>query len=254
MICNQQLARVLISIDSLSISPTNWHCSIFDWMVKPELFLRGALPRLNKRAGRCVFGVSSPLESNQMLSLGFRKNSPYTSNTRKRFVWLDSDLFRISSRDIRFQQCLRQSNGLLLVLTWNKIQNLLDDESNPMWMNGRGINEQFVRIGSIMLTWERGFVNLLANSFTSTRETYWCQIKSKQTARQRPLKLADLAGAFILLGIGLSSSFLVFLLELVAHGSPRLKSGPPSQWVPRGARCSIGGCSKYCSSRVPSLI
>ena len=43
-----------------------------------------------------------------------------------------------------------------------------------------------------------------------------CLMKNKEaSARQKPLTLTDMSSAFVILGIGISLSLLVFLLELV---------------------------------------
>lgn len=53
-----------------------------------------AVTMINKAYGKCLLGASPPLLSYQMLSIAFRKNSPYTASINKQLTNLVSSHYK----------------------------------------------------------------------------------------------------------------------------------------------------------------
>lgn len=66
-----------------------------------------------------------------------------------------------------------------------------------------------------MYLWENGLLKRWITKYYPNIEK--CRVKNwKPTGKASALKLNDMWGAFVLLGLGLSVSFLIYLMELIA--------------------------------------
>ena len=66
-----------------------------------------------------------------------------------------------------------------------------------------------------MQLWETGLLDKFVNDYFNVPNAEKCFSKKKSSAKDVPIKLVDLTGAFLILGIGLGAGILCFLIELV---------------------------------------
>ena len=66
-----------------------------------------------------------------------------------------------------------------------------------------------------MEAWEYGLIDHAVNEALSIPNAEKCFAKKEPTAKDVPIKLVDLTGAFLILGIGLGAAILCFLIELI---------------------------------------
>lgn len=71
----------------------------------------------------------------------------------------------------------------------------------------------FKLVFRIQYLWETGLMmHWLKNNLPPVDK---CLVKSKDSARQKPIKLVDLTSAFFILGIGVSIALFSFLMEVI---------------------------------------
>ena len=66
-----------------------------------------------------------------------------------------------------------------------------------------------------MQLWETGLLDKFVNDYFNVPNAEKCFSKKKSSAKDVPIKLVDLTGAFLILGIGLGAGILCFLIELI---------------------------------------
>lgn len=72
-----------------------------------------------------------------------------------------------------------------------------------------------------MNLWESGLVRLWVYNNVPRADECFATDRQRTSARQVPIQLSDLTSAFLILGIGLGSSAICFLLEFTLTNSSR---------------------------------
>ena len=73
----------------------------------------------------------------------------------------------------------------------------------------------FLSIYRIQYLWETGLMIHWIRTNSPSMNVDRCLAKSKDSARQKPIKLVDLTSAFFILGIGTGVAMIRFLYELI---------------------------------------
>lgn len=79
-------------------------------------------------------------------------------------------------------------------------------------------SKTFCRV--ILRLWGSGIVNyMISQAVDSTKQ---CRVDDKPKTKVQVLKLVDLAAVFVLIGLGLTLSVLVFIFEIIVSYGSRL--------------------------------